>query len=179
MGGPRCPPFLMPFGSGRLDPTKRVETIIAPTLTDMGYELVRVHLSGAQSKTLQIMAERHDSAEMTVEDCASISRSISALLEVEDPIKGRYTLEVSSPGLDRPLTRPEDYQRFVGLEAKVELSQPKDGQRRFRGRISGLSNGVVQLNIEGQNVDIPFDDIDRAKLVMTDELLALGSETRH
>jgi ribosome maturation factor RimP len=172
-------PFLIPFGSGDLDPTKRVETIITPALNDMGYELVRVRITGAQPRTLQIMAERNASDEMTVEDCAAISRTVSALLEVEDPITGSYTLEVSSPGLDRPLTRARDFQRFAGLEARVELTQPMDGQRRFRGRIGGLSDGVIHLDVEGQTVEIPFEAIDRAKLIMNDELLALAGEARH
>jgi ribosome maturation factor RimP len=145
----------------------------------MGFDLVRVQISGGQQQTLQVMAERSDDGTMTVEGCAAISRAVSALLDVEDPIKGGYTLEVSSPGLDRPLTRPQDYDRFAGLEAKVELSQPMDGQRRFRGRIQGLSDGIVRLSIEDADVEIPFADIERAKLIMNDELLAMASETQH
>ncbi len=108
MGGPSARPFLIPFGSGDLDPSRRVETIIRPILQNMGFDLVRVRISGAGQRTLQIMAERLDDGMMTVEDCATISRSITALLDVEDPIEGSYSLEVSSPGLDRPLTRPQD-----------------------------------------------------------------------
>lgn len=162
-----------------MDPAKRVETIIMPALSDMGYDLVRVQISGSQRRTLQIMAEQSETGEMTVEDCAAISRAVSAILEVEDPIKGSYTLEVSSPGLDRPLTRPQDFQRFAGLEARVELSSLMNGQRRFRGRIGGLSDGVVHLNVEGQEIEIPFEEIDRAKLILNDELLALAGEARH
>ncbi len=162
-----------------MDAAKRIETIIEPTLQDMGFDLVRVKISGAQQRTLQIMAEHNDDGTMTVEDCAAISRSVSALFDVEDPIKGSYTLEVSSPGLDRPLTRPQDYIRFTGLEARVELSQPMDGQRRFRGRIDGMSDGVVRLELEGDRVEIPYTDIERAKLILNDELLALAGETQH
>ena len=162
-----------------MDAAKRIETIIEPNLQDMGFDLVRVKISGAQQRTLQIMAERIDDGTMTVEDCAAISRSVSALFDVEDPIKGSYTLEVSSPGLDRPLTRPQDYIRFTGLEARVELSQPMDGQRRFRGRIDGMSDGVVRLELEGDRVEIPYTDIERAKLILNDELLALAGETQH
>ncbi|MDD9906607.1 MAG: ribosome maturation factor RimP [Rhodospirillaceae bacterium] len=162
-----------------MDPAKRVETIIAPTLQDMGFDLVRVRISGAQRRTLQIMAERLDDGTMTVEDCAAISRAVSALLDVEDPIKGSYTLEVSSPGLDRPLTRPKDYTRFAGLEAKIELREPMDGQRRFRGRIAGLADDQVQLDTEDTRVAIPYADIERAKLILNDELLALAGETQH
>ncbi len=162
-----------------MDPAKRVETIIAPTLQDMGFDLVRVRISGAQRRTLQIMAERLDDGTMTVEDCAAISRAVSTLLDVEDPIKGSYTLEVSSPGLDRPLTRPKDYTRFAGLEAKIELREPMDGQRRFRGRIAGLADDQVQLDTEDTRVAIPYADIERAKLILNDELLALAGETQH
>jgi len=162
-----------------LDPAKRVETIIGPTLNELGFELVRVQITGAQRRTLQIMAERGDGANMTVEDCAAISRSVSAILDVEDPIKSAYTLEVSSPGLDRPLTRPRDYQRFAGLEARLELSRPLDGRRRFRGRLRGLAGDTVQIDMEGQDISIPFDDIERAKLILNDELLALAGETQH
>lgn len=162
-----------------MDPTKRVAEIIAPTLQDMGFALVRVLITGGQNPTLQIMAERADEANMTVEDCAAISRSVSALLDVEDPIRGSYTLEVSSPGLDRPLTRPQDFVRFAGLEARVELAHTKDGRRRFRGRIAGLTDGVVRLEMDGQTMEIDFADIDRAKLILNDELLALAGETQH
>ena len=162
-----------------MDPAKRVETIIAPTLQDMGFDLVRVRISGAQRRTLQIMAERLDGGTMTVEDCAAISRAVSTLLDVEDPIKGSYTLEVSSPGLDRPLTRPKDYTRFAGLEVKIELREPMDGQRRFRGRIAGLADDQVQLDTEDTRIAIPYADIERAKLILNDELLALAGETQH
>lgn len=162
-----------------MDPANRVETIIAPTLQDMGFDLVRVRISGAQRRTLQIMAERLDDGTMTVEDCAAISRAVSTLLDVEDPIKGSYTLEVSSPGLDRPLTRPKDYTRFAGLEAKIELREPMDGQRRFRGRIAGLADDQVQLDTEDTRIAIPYADIERAKLILNDELLALAGETQH
>ena len=145
----------------------------------MGFDLVRVRISGAQRRTLQIMAERLDDGTMTVEDCAAISRAVSTLLDVEDPIKGSYTLEVSSPGLDRPLTRPKDYTRFAGLEVKIELREPMDGQRRFRGRIAGLADDQVQLDTEDTRIAIPYADIERAKLILNDELLALAGETQH
>jgi len=98
---------------------------------------------------------------------------------VEDPIKGSYSLEVSSPGLDRPLTRPQDYTRFAGLEVKIELRHPIDGHRRFRGRISGIADDQVQLDVEDTRLAIPYADIERAKLILNDELLALASETQH
>ena len=152
----------------------RISSLIAPTLDAMGFELVRVALQGRQNQTLQIMAERRDRNPMTVEDCADISRAISALLDVEDPIAGAYTLEVSSPGIDRPLTRPGDYERFAGFEAKIDTSLPVDGRKRFRGRVLGLTeDGQVRLAGEtGDELAIPLTNIQRAKLVLTDDLIA-------
>ena len=171
--------FLIPFGSGELDPEKRVETIITPILKDIGFDLVRVRISGTQQRTLQIMAERLDERTMTVEDCSTISQSLSALLDLENPIQGSYTLEVSSPGLDRPLTRPQDYTRFAGLEAKIELRHTINGRRRFRGRIAGLADDKVNIDLENTRVVISYTDIERAKLILNDELLALAGDTQH
>jgi ribosome maturation factor RimP len=123
------------------------------------------------------MAERRDDAPMTVEDCAEISRAVSALLDVADPIAGAYTLEISSPGIDRPLVRPEDYERFAGFEAKVELAQPLDGRRRFRGRILGRTAAGARLLAESGEVLLPFEAIQRARLVLTDELIAAAQRT--
>jgi ribosome maturation factor RimP len=151
----------------------RISALIAPSLDAMGFELVRVLLQGQQNQTLQIMAERRDREPMTVEDCADISRSISALLDVEDPLPNAYSLEVSSPGIDRPLTRLQDYERFAGFEAKVEAQRPVDGRKRFRGVLKGLDQANnVRLEVETQEVLIPFADIHRAKLVLTDDLIA-------
>ncbi|MBY0431553.1 MAG: ribosome maturation factor RimP, partial [Rhodospirillales bacterium] len=111
---------------------------------------------------------------MTVEDCADISRALSALLDVEDPIEGTYTLEVSSPGIDRPLTRRVDYERWAGFEAKVETSRPVDGRKRFRGRLVGIDEAdMIRLRLDdGGEAALPLTDIQRAKLVLTDELIA-------
>jgi ribosome maturation factor RimP len=150
-----------------------IVTIIEPSLEAMGYRLVRVAFLGARRATLQIMAERVDDAPMTVDDCGEISRSVSALLDVADPIAGAYMLEVSSPGIDRPLTRPEDYERFAGFEARIELGQPLDGRKRFRGRILGRADGHVRLHDgDGGEVCLPLAEITKAKLVLTDDLLA-------
>jgi ribosome maturation factor RimP len=139
----------------------------------MGYRLVRVAFLGARRATLQIMAERRDDAPMTVDDCAEISRNVSALLDVADPIESRYDLEVSSPGIDRPLVAPEDYVRFAGYEAKLETSRPIDGRKRFRGRLIGLAESAVRMVLDaGQGeVAVPLGAIAKAKLVLTDELL--------
>jgi ribosome maturation factor RimP len=152
--------------------TNQIAQIIEPSLDAMGYRLVRVAVLGAGRMTLQIMAERRDDAAMTVEDCADISRSVSALLDVADPIASAYTLEVSSPGIDRPLVRPEDYDRFAGFEAKIELSQPLSGRKRFRGRLLGCAGEHVRLIAETGEVHVPLSAIARAKLVLTDDLLA-------
>jgi ribosome maturation factor RimP len=156
--------------------TNEIARIVEPSLEAMGYRLVRIILSGTKRPTLQLMAERHDAEPMSVEDCAEISRQVSALLDVADPIAGAYTLEISSPGIDRPLVRPEDYERFAGFEAQLELSQPQDGRRRFRGRLLGRADGDVRLAGPAGEVRLPFAVIAKAKLVLTDELLALAQK---
>jgi len=158
-----------------LTDTESIARLIEPSLDAMGYRLVRVAISGGRRATLQIMAERRDEAAMTVEDCADISRSLSAVLDVADPIPGAYALEVSSPGIDRPLTRPEDYDRFAGFDARVELTAPLDGRKRFRGRLIGRAGDLVRLMIETGEVRLPLSDIARAKLVLTDDLLAAAA----
>jgi ribosome maturation factor RimP len=152
--------------------TNQIAEIIEPSLDAMGYRLVRVAVLGAGRTTLQVMAERRDDAPMSVDDCAEISRSVSALLDVADPIASAYTLEVSSPGLDRPLVRPEDYDRFVGFEARIELSQLVSGRKRFRGRLLGRAGDIVRLMAETGEAQVPLSAIARAKLVLTDDLLA-------
>jgi len=156
--------------------TNQIARIIEPSLETMGYTLVRVTITGARRATLQVMAERRDEAPMTVEDCADISRSISALLDVADPIAGAYTLEVSSPGIDRPLVRPEDYDRFAGFEARIDLNAPFEGRKRFRGRLLGRSDDHVRLAAEIGEISLPFADIARAKLVLTDDLIAMAQQ---
>ena len=154
--------------------TNEIARIIEPSLDAMGYRLVRVALTGGKRATLQVMAERRDEAAMTVADCADISRSVSALLDVADPIAGAYVLEVSSPGIDRPLVRPEDYDRFAGFEARIDMIKPHDGRKRFRGRLLGRAEEHVRLAGEAGEVRLPLAGIARAKLVLTDDLLALA-----
>ena len=156
----------------------RVEELIAPMLEDMNYDIVRVRLGGDRRIVLQIMAERVDAAAMTVEDCADISRAVAAVLDVEDPISGAYELEVSSPGLDRPLTRLADYDRFAGFDAKVETSMLHDGRRRFSGCLLGVDGENVRLTVDGEEVVLPFEDIAKAKLVLTDELIAAHQDAQ-
>ena len=146
--------------------------MIEPTLEAMGYELVRVMSTGGRTPTLQVMAERLDRVGMTVDDCAEISRALSAILDVEDPIDGAYQLEVSSPGIDRPLTKPADFERFAGFEARVESDRLIGGQRKFKGRLLGLENEAVRLALPEGERTIPLTSIRKAKLVLTDDLLA-------
>ncbi|MGE5538348.1 MAG: ribosome maturation factor RimP [Gemmatimonas sp.] len=157
-----------------------VATLIEPTLQSMGYALVRVALvGGAGRPTLQVMAERVDGAAMSVDDCADISEAVSAVLDVEDPIAGAYTLEVSSPGIDRPLVKKADYERFAGFEARVETSEPVGGRKRFRGRLLGTAEDSVRLKLDtGEDVELPLARISKAKLVLTDELIAAGNRPR-
>jgi ribosome maturation factor RimP len=165
--------------AGLATSTDEIGRMIEPSLEAMGYRLVRVSVTNATRRaTLQIMAERLDDTPMTVDDCAQISRSISAVLDVSDPIAGAYTLEVSSPGIDRPLVRPEDYDRFAGFEARIDLAAPLDGRKRFRGRVLGRAGEHVRLVAENGEVLLPFADITRAKLVLTDDLLAHAQRTQ-
>jgi ribosome maturation factor RimP len=152
--------------------TNRIAQMIEPSLAAMGYRLVRAVITSGRRATLQVMAERLDDQPMTVDDCTRISHSVSALLDVADPIVGAYTLEISSPGIDRPLVRTEDYDRFSGFEAKIELARPIDGRKRFRGRLLGTSGDSIRLAIEGGETELPLDAVVRAKLVLTDDLIA-------
>jgi len=153
-----------------------IARIITPTIEAMGFELVRVQISGNQRRALQIMAEPKDGRQMSVDDCADLSRAISAVLDVEDPISEAYSLEVSSPGIDRPLTRPKDYERFLGHEAKLETIEPVDGRKRFRGTLLAVADGSLRLMAEEGEVTLPFDNIHKAKLVLTDALIALHQQ---
>jgi ribosome maturation factor RimP len=161
-----------------VDRIRQITELIEPTLNEMGFELVRVLVGGGQRPTLQIMVERRDEAPITVEHCAEVSHAISALLDVADPIAGAYRLEVTSPGIDRPLVRPADYERFAGLEARLETELPIDGRRRFRGRLAGLSGADVRLALPEGECAIPLEAIKKAKLVLTDELLAAARGQR-
>ncbi|MCX8132470.1 MAG: ribosome maturation factor RimP [Roseococcus sp.] len=151
----------------------RIADLVAPTIEHMGYELVRVQVSGRERPTVQVMADRADGAPFSVEDCEAISHAIGAVLDVADPIEAEWVLEVSSPGIDRPLTRAKDWQRFAGHLATVELDVPVQGRKRFRGRVIGADAETARLRLdEGGEVALPRARIRRAKLVLTDELIA-------
>jgi ribosome maturation factor RimP len=151
----------------------RIAEAIAPTLEHMGYELVRVQVSGKERPTVQVMADRADDAPFTVEDCESISHAIGAVLDVEDPIRGEWNLEVSSAGIDRPLTRAKDWNRYAGHVASVELLVPQDGRKRFKGIALGADAETARLRLEdGTEQAFARGNIRKAKLVLTDELIA-------
>jgi len=153
---------------------KRLAAIVRPSIEGMGFELVRLRLMGGKKATLQIMAERPDGT-MEVEDCAELSRTLSAVLDVEDPISGEYTLEVSSPGIDRPLTRLADFDRWEGYEAKLETAELIEGRKRFKGILAGTEGSQVLIEIDDDQVSgtigLEFDWLADAKLVLTDELI--------
>lgn len=166
-------PVLARTSEGR---AAQVERLIAPTLQSMGYDIVRVMLSGDRNPKLQVMIERAGEDRIrdgiTVDDCAAASRAVSALLDVEDPIAGAYVLEMSSPGIDRPLTRLDDFRRFAGFEARVEMRMPTDGRRRFKGRIAGVEGDEVLLDCDAERFALSFAGMTKAKLVLTDDLVA-------
>ena len=157
---------------------RRLAEIVAPVIEELGYELVRVRLMGGQAKTLQIMADRPGGG-IEVDDCAKISTAVSATLDVEDPLEEAYTLEVSSPGIDRPLTRLKDFDLWDGYEAKLETREMIDGRRRFKGRLAGTDGDEVLLTLpplgedgEPLTIGLQFDWLSDAKLVLTDDLIA-------
>ena len=146
---------------------QRIENVIIPALFERGFRVVRVQLQGSKGKTLQIMIERLDETNITVDDCALASRVISVLLDVSDPIHESYTLEVSSPGLDRPLVKKEDFDRFAGSKIKIELKIPYEEQQRFQGVLKGIENDIVKIEFfpEKKVAEIAFSDIKKAKLI--------------
>lgn len=153
----------------------QVAAIVEPALVDLGFRLVRVMVSGKVGKTIQIMAERGDGT-ITIDDCEAISKAVSPILDVSDPITSAYRLEVSSPGIDRPLVRPSDFEDWAGYEAKIELREPVGGRRRFKGRLEGYDNGEVRVecDVEGAGralLGFPVHLVSDAKLVLTDDLI--------
>lgn len=153
----------------------RLAEILAPVIEDMGFELVRIRLQGGNTPLLQIMAERPEGG-IEVDECADISTAVSAVLDVEDPIIDAYALEVSSPGIDRPLTRLKDFDTYEGYEAKIETQEMIDGRKRWRGVLAGIEGSEVLFNIEGeggeeQTIGLQFDWLSDAKLILTDDLI--------
>jgi len=149
---------------------RRMAEIITPVIEDLGLELVRVRLMGGKYHTLQIMVDRPDGG-IEVDECAQVSTAVSATLDVEDPLADPYTLEVSSPGIDRPLTRLKDFEAFEGYEAKIETNDLIDGRKRFKGMLAGVEGTEVLINVEEGTIGLEFDWLADAKLVLTDELI--------
>jgi ribosome maturation factor RimP len=157
----------------------RIVAIIGPTLADMGYELVRVAVLGRERPTVQIMADRADGALIAVEDCEAISHAVGAVLDVDDPIPGEWTLEVSSAGIDRPLTRIKDWNRFSGHLAKAETNMPVEGRKRFFGIVLGADAYFGRMRLEdGTEISLPLGDVKKARLVLTDELIAASAPSK-
>ena len=149
---------------------KRLADIVTPTIEDMGFELVRIRLLSGQTATLQVMADRPDGG-INVDELAEISIAISAVLDVEDPVLDAYNLEVSSPGIDRPLTRLKDFDAFEGYEARIETDHLIDGQRRFKGVLAGIDGDEVLLNVPEGTIGLKFDWLSEAKLILSDDLI--------
>ncbi len=151
----------------------RIAASVAPTLSDMGYELVRVAVLGRDRPTVQIMADRADGTQISVQDCEAITHAVGAVLDVDDPIPGAWTLEVSSAGIDRPLTRVKDWNRFAGHIARAETAVPLDGRKRFSGVVLGADETTARMRLDdGTEVALPLAELRRARLVLTDALIA-------
>lgn len=150
---------------------RRLAAIVEPTIEGMGYELVRLRFMGGKTPTLQIMADTADGT-IEVDDCAAISRAVSAILDVEDPIEGEYSLEVSSPGIDRPLTRLKDFETFEGYDVKLQTGELISGRKNFKGVLRGVEDGDVLIEIQEGTIGLPFEWLTEAKLVLTDALIA-------
>ena len=154
-----------------------LEARVEPTLKAMGFEVVRIGLSGGEGrKTLQVMADRQDGAQISVDDCADISHALSAIFDVEEPVSGHYDLEISSAGIDRPLTRLKDFQNYAGHEAKIETKFGINGRKRFRGSLAGVDGENVKITTDEGEAAIAFDNISSAKLVLTNALIAATAE---
>jgi ribosome maturation factor RimP len=149
---------------------RRLAEIVTPAIEGLGFELVRIRLMGGLHKTLQIMADRPQGG-IDVDDCGRVSIAVSAMLDVEDPIEDAYTLEVSSPGIDRPLTRLKDFDAWKGYEARIETEEMIEGRKRFKGRLAGTMGDEVLIEIEEGTIGLRFDWLADAKLVLTDELI--------
>lgn len=154
---------------------RRLADIVGPTIEGLGFELVRIRMQGGRHPLLQIMADRPEGG-IDVDDCGAISTAVSAVLDVEDPIEEKYTLEVSSPGIDRPLTRMKDFDIWEGYEARIETDEQIDGRKRFKGILRGTEADEVLIEIENQGeqvtIGLKFDWLSDAKLILTDELIA-------
>ena len=164
--------ILLDIGLGRMEFVHRIEGMITPSIEAMGFRLVSINYTAGKNPRLQIMAEHAETGRMNVEDCENVSRTISAVLDVEDPLVGAYALEISSPGIDRPLVSLEDFEKFLGFDAKVETSRAINGRKRFKGRLLAVKAGIVTIDAKNEVFELAHQDIDKAKLLLSDELIA-------
>ncbi len=155
-----------------------LEEKISPVLEGMGFEVVRVAVTGdGGRRALQVMADRVDGHQIDIDDCRAISNTLSDLFETDDPLDGTYNLEVSSAGIDRPLTRPKDFNAFVGFEARIQMRRPVEGRKKFQGVLEGLSiEEKVMITVDGKALSLPLSEISRAQLILTDELIAATAQ---
>lgn len=150
----------------------RIEEMIAPSVEAMGFRLVCINYTAGKNPRLQVMAEHAETGRMNIDDCEKVSQTISAVLDVEDPLVGAYSLEISSPGIDRPLVSIEDFEKFLGFDAKVETSKAIGGQKRFKGRLRSVKEGIVTIETKNETIKLAYQNIFKAKLLLNDELIA-------
>ena len=182
-GGPRVAAFVL-AGVTRLrvktQEDRQLLELVDPVAEAAGYAVVRLRLMGGERRRLQVMAERPEDGDMGIDDCTRLSRAISEVMDAADPVSGEYMLEVSSPGIDRPLTRLKDFQTYEGLEARIELDRLAENRKRFRGVLAGVEGQNVGIDLEGEDETamVPFAWIVEAKLMLTDELMKRGADER-
>lgn len=154
----------------------RIESLVNPPLEAMGFRLVRVRfIDGKSPRTLQVMAERISDGSMSMKDCVTVNNTISTILDVEDPIQGEYNLEISSPGMDRPLVKAEDFKKYAGYTIKLTTTETIDGRKRFKGKLKGIEGEIIRMEFDAGHenavAEIPLHKLDHAQLVITDEML--------
>ena len=154
----------------------KIKQLIVPIINSLGYDLVRIQICDEKTKTVQIMVERLDEADLTLEDCSIISKEISVILDINDPISGNYLLEVSSPGIDRPLLRLKDFEKYAGFHARVDMNIMFEGRKKFRGRLTGIEGVNIRIRVKEETYVLPFDEIQKAKLLLTQELLDAATQ---
>jgi ribosome maturation factor RimP len=151
--------------------TLKIEELITPTIHSLGYDLVRVQILDEGTKTLQIMVDRLDEANLTIDDCSIISKEISIIIDINDPIGENYLLEVSSPGIDRPLLRFKDFEKYAGFHARIDMNIALEGRKKFKGKLTGIEGDNIRIKVKEETYLLPFSKIEKAKLTLTQELL--------
>jgi ribosome maturation factor RimP len=148
-----------------------IKGLVAPVINGLGYELVRIQISDEGTKTVQIMVERLDGVNLSVDDCSLLSNEVSVILDVNDPINDNYLLEVSSPGIDRPLVKFKDYETYAGFHARINTNAVFEGRKDFKGKLTGIEGNNIKIIVKEKTYLLPFDKIEKAKLLLTQELL--------